>query len=378
VAESVNPQYPSILGWSTDDQAYIQELRTLLTTNSVLVLEDTDKANISLKLRTHYQQFQTRASVAVPIILGHQLLGALIANQCSGTRCWQPTEIDLLQKVSEQLAIAIHQSLICQELAALNINLERQVEERTAQLQQKMQELEELHRVKDVVLHTVAHDLRTSVMGNLMVLKHLLKNQGLGTGIESISSLIPVSGSIIRRMIQGNDRQLEMLDSLLEIHSSEKKGVILNRQQIRFNTLLELILAEVQPILAQNQGTLTNLLPKDLPLVMADVNQLQKVITNLLTYCLRHNPPGLHLTLKAQVKPGHICTHIQDQSTTMSKLECDRLFDLHIRDPQSPCSTSISLKMYLCQQIIQAHGGKIGVISKHHHGLDFWFTLPIA
>ena len=62
----------------------------------------------------------------------------------------------------------------------------------------------------------------------------------------------------------------------------------------------------------------------------------------------------------------------------MSKRECDRLFDLYVRDPQAPCSTSIGLKLYLCRQIIRAHGGEIGVVSKQQNGLTFWFTLPIA
>jgi signal transduction histidine kinase len=82
--------------------------------------------------------------------------------------------------------------------------------------------------------------------------------------------------------------------------------------------------------------------------------------------------------LKAEVNGEMIYTQIQDNGATMSKRECDRLFDLYVRDPQAPCSTSIGLKLYLCRQIIRAHGGEIGVASKQQNGLTFWFTLPIA
>ncbi|MHC5597294.1 MAG: PAS domain S-box protein, partial [Nostoc sp.] len=181
IAESGDPKYPSVSGWSTNDEAYLQELKNLLKDNLVCVIEDITQVTFSPKVKAHFQKFQTRATLAVPIMLNDELFGALIANQCSGSRHWQPMEIDLLQQMSEQVAIAIHQSQIYQKLAQLNTNLEHQVQERTAQLQQKMQEVEKLHRVKDVVLHTVAHDLRTSVMGNLMVLKNLL-NQGVGSG----------------------------------------------------------------------------------------------------------------------------------------------------------------------------------------------------
>jgi len=365
----------------------------------VRVVEDITQTTVSSKVKAHCQKFQTRATLVVPIMLGNELFGALIANQCSGARHWQPIEIDLLQQMSEQVAIAIQQSQIYQELAELNTNLEHQVQERTAQLQQKMQEVEELHRVKDVVLHTVAHDLQTSVMGNLMVLKNLL-NQGVGEqavtelcrsgsrGEELIpnapcpmphaQSPILVSRSIIERMIQGNDRQLTMINSLLEINSCEKQGIDIKLELGQFSTLLSGIFAQLKPMLIQNQATLKNLVSADLPLVMADANLLQKVLANLITHSLQNNPPGLNFILSATVEAGMIRTQIQDDGVIMSKLECDRLFDLHVRDPQDCCSTSIGLKMYLCRKVIKAHGGEIGVVTNRKRGLTFWFTLPLA
>ncbi|MEH2079940.1 MAG: PAS domain S-box protein [Nostoc sp.] len=392
LAESVDPKYPSISGWSTSDEAYLQELRNLLKDNLVRIVEDVTQISVSPKVKAHFQKFQIKATLTVPIMLGNELFGALIANQCSGPRDWQPIEIDLLQQMSQQVAIAIQQSQICQKLAKLNTNLEHQVQERTAQLQQKMQEVENLHRVKDVVLHTVAHDLRTSVMGNLMVLKNLL-NQGVGTGnqgqgeiIEKVSSQspipnfqspIPISRSIIERMIQGNDRQLAMINSLLEINSAEKEGLVIKPEPVQFSNLLKEIFAHLQPILTQNQATQKNLVPAELPLVMADGTCLQKVLAHLIAHSLHNNPPGLNFTLSATVEGEMIRTQIQDDGVGMSKVECDRLFDLHVRDPQDCCSTSIGLKMYLCRKVIKAHGGEIGVMSNRKRGLTFWFTLPL-
>ncbi|MEH2392378.1 MAG: PAS domain S-box protein [Nostoc sp.] len=404
LAESVDRKYPSVSGWSTNDEAYLQEIRNLLKDNLVRVFEDITQMAVSPKVRAHCRKFQTKASLAVPIMLGDELFGALIANQCSGSRHWQPIEIDLLQQMSEQVAIAIQQSQICQKLAELNTNLEHQVEERTAQLQQKMQEVEKLHRVKDVVLHTVAHDLRTSVMGNLMVLKNLLNHgvesgeevegQGAGSREErgnflfsplpsaprspaSSQSPIPVSRSIIERMIQGNDRQLTMINSLLEINSCEKQGIDIKLEPVQFSNLLGGTFAQLEPILTQNQATLKNLVPADLPLVMADGTLLQKVLANLVAHSLQNNPPGLNFILSATVEAGMIRIQIQDNGVGMSKLECDRLFDLHVRDPQDCCSTSIGLKMYLCRKVIKAHGGEIGVTNNRKRGLTFWFTLPL-
>ena len=453
LAESVDPQYPSVLEWKPEHETYILELRKLLKINRVRVVEDITQTAASPQLIALYQEFHTRATLAVPILLGGELFGALIANQCSGPRYWTDMEIDLLQQMSEQVAIAIQQAQLYQELAQLNTNLERQVEERTAQLQQKMHELQELSRVKDVVLHTVSHDLRTSVMGNLMVLNNLL-NKGMGNGelgapsgdkgqwgvgkecsqltinnpmgkqsprsgnthsapqflsegnqrssptagnthsapqfpleenthkncsLTHQQSTIELSRFIIERMIQGNDRQLRMINSLLEIHASVEQGVVLRREVVNFSTLLTAIIKDLSQVLAQNQATVNNLVPLDLPLVIADPMQLQKVFVHLFTQSLQNNPPGLNFTLSATVEMAMIRCTIQDNGVGMNKLECDRLFDLSVRDPQARCSTGIGLKMFLCRQIIKAHGGDMGVISsKRKRGLTFWFTLPLA
>jgi PAS domain S-box-containing protein len=381
LAESVNSNYPSVLNWRSGDKTFLQEQKTFLKSNRVRVVEDTTQISASPKLKALYKEFQTRATLAVPIMQGEELLGALVANQCSEPRHWTAIEIDLLQQMSQQLAIAIQQGQLYQELAQLNTNLERQVEERTAQLQQKMQELQELNRVKDVVLHTVSHELRTSVMGNLMVLNNLLNYQPAGdhtTSPSSFSSPIPVPCSIIKRMIQGNDRQLEMIESLLELHSTEAQGIVLHREVVSFSTLVGTIIRDLEPMLTQHHSSVTNLVPDDLPLVIADPAHLQKVFVNLLAHSWQHNPPGVNFTLKATVETGRIRCSIQDDGVGMSKLECDRLFDLYVREPQARCSTRIGLKMYLCRQIIQAQGGEIGVTCNRKRGLTFWFTLPLA
>lgn len=368
VAESVDSQWPSIKEWVTDDTAY-EEIKALFEGNRIQVVNDTTRFPRSPLLDEYHTRYHVKAGIGVPIMIGERLFGLLIANQCSGTRSWQQFEVDLLEQLATQVAIAIQQSSLFKELANLNTSLERQVEERTAQLQQKMQELQELHRVKDVVLHTVSHELRTSVMGTIMLFKNLLNLPG-----ENIT----ISRSMVERMIQGNERQLGMINSLLETHCPEETGVVLQRDRVQFGPLLEEIVKDLQPLLARSGATLSNQCKANLPLVMADATQIQRVVENLFNHALKRNPPGLHLTLKAKVEAGMLRCTIQDDGVGMSKIERDRLFDLYVRDPQGKCSTAIGMKLYLCRKIIQAHGGQIGVISSPKRGSTFWFTLPIC
>ncbi|MEP0753608.1 PAS domain S-box protein [Trichocoleus sp. Lan] len=368
VAESVDPNFPSILGWVTENVAY-KEVQQIFELDRIRVVNDTTKVEKSAFIAEYHNRYQVKAGIGVPIMLGDKLYGILIANQCSAPREWQQYEIDLLDQLGVQVAIAIQQSSLFQQVQTLNANLERQVEERTAQLQQKMQELQELNRIKDVVLHTVSHDLRTSVQGTIMVLNNLL-----GSPEEKVT----ISRSLVERMIQGNERQLSMIQSLIETNTNENRGIVLQRELVQLNTLVPAILRDLQPMLAENQATIKNMMAANLPLVMVDPYQSQRVFENLFTYALKQNPPGLKLTLKAKVDKQMIRFTIEDNGRGMSQLECDRLFNLFVRDPQARCSTNIGLKLYLCRQIITAHGGEIGVTSRPNRGSTFWFTFPLA
>jgi signal transduction histidine kinase len=66
---------------------------------------------------------------------------------------------------------------------------------------------------------------------------------------------------------------------------------------------------------------------------------------------------------------------IADNGVGIEQQQCDRLFDLYYRGASSRSLSGIGLGLYLCRQIIKAHGGEIGVISSPGQGTTFWFTL---
>jgi two-component system sensor histidine kinase/response regulator len=139
-------------------------------------------------------------------------------------------------------------------------------------------------------------------------------------------------------------------------------------------------------MLKKNQATLKHLISTDLPLVRADFNQLWRVFENLLANALKHNPPGVMLTLGAEVievssqESGVVqmlrCT-VSDDGAGMTTEQCSHLFELYTRGNNTGHTTGLGLGLYLCRQIITAHGGEIDVISSPEAGTKFWFTLPL-
>jgi PAS domain S-box-containing protein len=257
-------------------------------------------------------------------------------------------------------------------------------------------------------IHALSHDLRNPVSGMLMVLKNWQTKNG-----ESIS----IPRSVLERMIQGSEQQLRLIDSLLEVHASELRGVVLHRDRVNLRAVIEAAAADLQPLMNDNQATLKNLVSDNLPAVNADATQLWRVFSNLIANALKHNLPGLNLIISAKVinaaelstKRSDLKKHteqfpmphaqlpmpnsqfpipnspirmiycsVEDDGVGISPEQCEHLFDLYVRGDRSRHSMGLGLGLYLCRQIIGAHGGEIGVISSPGAGAIFWFTLPLA
>ncbi|MBD2067121.1 PAS domain S-box protein [Leptolyngbya sp. FACHB-671] len=368
VAESVAENVLPTLGSVTDSSIY-EEVRDIFERDRIYILNDTEQAKSPPYLKEYYKQYQIRAGIAVPIMPDGRFFGSLVVNQCSNPREWQPFEADLMDRLATQVTIAIQQSQLYQQVQSLNAGLEQQVEERTAQLQQKMQELQQLNQLKDEFLNAFSHDLRTPIMGVSLVLKNLLNQSG---------EIIPITRSIVTRMLQSSEHQLQLINSLLQAHAGETQGVVLHCELLQLGLLTQVILEELEPLVLKNQATLKNLVPPDLPLVTADPLQLRRVFENLITNALNHNPPGVDLTVSATVEEEMIRFNFQDNGVGMSQEVSDRLFERYVRGPKSRHSTGIGLGLYLSRQIITAHGGQIGVHSAPNVGSTFWLTLPLA
>ncbi len=220
-----------------------------------------------------------------------------------------------------------------------------------------------------VFIHAVSHDLRNPVTGTLLVLKNLQSQPG-----ERIS----ISHSILERMIQSGDRQVKLINTLLEAHASEVRGVVCNCEPLELAELIQSVVADLEPVVAQYQATLISLVPAKLPLVNGDRNQLWRVFENLISNALKHNPPGVIVTLKATVEADLIRCFVEDNGIGISQQQRDRLFQLYVRGSQARHTPGLGLGLYLCRQIITAHGGEIDVITSLEAGTTFWFTLRLV
>jgi signal transduction histidine kinase len=268
-------------------------------------------------------------------------------------------------------------------------------------LYERLQQAEfESRRDLRVFLHAVSHDLKTPVLATSIVLQNLLK--------KAVNNRVTINTSVLERLLQGSDRQISLINSLLEAHQAEVQSMVLHRQPQQLSTLVHSVVSDLEPVLNQNQIVLDDRISPDLPLINVDATQLWRVISNLITNALKHNPRGIHLSIDAAVDfemraidfgqtiapvkqtsdkprsksqpstPDMLCCWIQDTGVGIPAAQCERLFELYVRGSRARYTPGLGLGLYLCRQIITAHGGQIGVISHPGEGSTFWFTLPLA
>lgn len=114
-------------------------------------IDDLDSLGLPDDLQQWVKQLQIRACLVMPILVGDQLWGLLVAHQCHSPRHWEDSEVELLEQLATQLAIAIQQSELYQRIQDLNDCLEMEVEARTAQLKLAYNFEESLKRITDRV-----------------------------------------------------------------------------------------------------------------------------------------------------------------------------------------------------------------------------------
>jgi PAS domain S-box-containing protein len=171
VAESLAPGITSILGRIIGDSCFAERWLQPYINGRVGRIEDIYTAELPDCYFQLLNQVQIRANLVVPIVYNNQLWGLLCANQCSQPRNWESTEVELLEKLSIQIAIAIQKSQLYQQ--AQQELWERQQAE--INLKQLNKELESRVAQRTTELEQINHELLLEVQGRTQTEKKLKK-----------------------------------------------------------------------------------------------------------------------------------------------------------------------------------------------------------
>ncbi|MGA7933657.1 MAG: GAF domain-containing protein [Kovacikia sp.] len=171
--ESVGEKWISILGTTIKDPCFEKLYGKNYEQGRIQAVDDIRAAGLAKCYVDLLTEYQVRANLILPITQGDKIWGLLIAHHCRGPRHWQKLEVELLQRLATQAAIAIQQSELYHQVQVLNTDLERQVRERTQQLQQSLNFADVLKRITDRIRDSLDEKqiLQTAVREIVSVLK---------------------------------------------------------------------------------------------------------------------------------------------------------------------------------------------------------------
>ena len=112
-----------------------------------------------------------------------------------------------------------------------------------------------------------------------------------------------------------------------------------------------------------------------LPRLHADPSQLDRVLDNLLDNALRHTPVRGRIRLQARRHAERVIISVEDNGEGIAYGQQGRIFEPFVQVGRKKGGAGLGLA--LCKEIVQLHGGRMGVYSRPGQGTQFYMTLPI-
>ena len=218
------------------------------------------------------------------------------------------------------------------------------------------------------LISALSHDLRTPLLATRNTLRPMLNG--------AFGSVSDTWKEILEEYRDANEDLLGLVDALLDISRYEAGGIDnLNWEQIDWEKICTQAINSCGAI-GQRQYPIILKIAPSLPTIYGDQLEIKRVVQNLLDNAVRVSEPDLPIVI--EVTPlgvAYIKLSVSDKGSGIAPQEKEKLFHRFIQGRNR--RGRVGLGLYLCRQIVVAHGGTINVESKLGEGSTFWFTLPV-
>jgi NtrC-family two-component system sensor histidine kinase KinB len=222
-------------------------------------------------------------------------------------------------------------------------------------------------RVRSEFVLRASHELRTPVTGMHMAFGLLQERVRFEADTREADLLMTVNEEMQRLMQLINDLlNFSRYQSGLQKLTLGPCSIdgLLQRTRDRYNSA------------ASAQGTeLTIELEEGLPRLHADEAQLERVLDNLMDNALRHTPSNGHIRLQARRHAERVIISVEDNGEGIAYGQQGRIFEPFVQVGRKKGGAGLGLA--LCKEIVQLHGGRMGVYSRPGQGTQFYMTLPV-
>ncbi|MDI6776899.1 MAG: ATP-binding protein [Syntrophales bacterium] len=319
------------------------------------------------------------ASLIIPMVSRDRLIGMIALGQKKSGELFVHEDLELLTTIANQGATAIENARTYEELEKLNLDLEREVEKRTAALRQA---LEEKERTQEQLIQSES----LAAIGQLVAgTAHELNNP-----LSSASSLIQTSIDYINEWEVGKGNRDEVLnDIMFSLRELKRAGDIvkslldISRQKktyvepVNINIVIDDALRVLYNQYKYLPVEIERKFAENLPDVEGNFANLGQVFINVIKNALQSLPEEggkITLTTGHRSKTDTVVVECQDTGKGISRDELKDIFKPFFTT--KPVGEGTGLGLYISHEIVKRHGGDIYAASKVGKGSTFTIELP--
>jgi signal transduction histidine kinase/ActR/RegA family two-component response regulator len=230
-------------------------------------------------------------------------------------------------------------------------------------------EAERANKAKSQFLSSMSHELRTPL------------NAVLGFGqLLAQQPLQPVQQQQVGEILQGGRHLLGLINDLLDLGRIESGELEISFEPVPARTLVDECIALMRPLAGERDIMLRHRpTASDEAHALADPKRLRQVLLNLLSNAIKYNRPGGVVVVEVEPAGQQLEFRVRDSGPGLSPDEQQRLFMPFERlSAGRTASDGTGIGLALSRQLVEAMGGRIGVLSEPGQGSTFWFQLRVA
>jgi signal transduction histidine kinase len=294
----------------------------------------------------------------VPLLAHRRVLGVLVV-PFIGVESVDVQEIRLLETLGRQIGVAVENAVLYAEL-----------QERAETLQRAYDELAKIDQLKDELVQNISHELRTPITFIKGYVSLMLEGDMGDLTARQRSSLDIVSNK--------TEQLIHLVNGILTLQTLTAE--MLDVESISPILLVSRAVAGAIPA-AQGAGiAVVSDFPSEMPDIEVDPAQITQVLDNLLNNAIKFSPSGGTITVRLSTEDDMVRVEVSDTGIGIPADKIDRVFDRFFQVDGSSTRRfgGAGLGLSICKQIIDAHGGELGVESEVGKGSTFAFTVPQA
>ena len=246
------------------------------------------------------------------------------------------------------------------------VDRENMINEYQNDLNKKIEALKEIEQLKEDFVATLTHDLKVPIIAEKNMLQFLLESR--------FDELTERQREVIVRIQNSNKELIELVEIILETYKLNETNIILNKERIDVNDVVENVIDEMRPIADANAQKINFSSEYD-GFINADKFYIKRVLKNIILNGLSFTESGGTIDIETESDVNTVKIKITNYGKSIDENEIEHIFDKYYSSAKKFRKIGTGLGLYLSNKIIDAHKGKIEVVSEKDSKTTFIVLL---